>query len=74
MKNPTLNTVPNFLFQQTKDGNSIERPIEVLYYKGTVTLKQIDDEYENEVLIDNDKLEEFIRLLRKKFIEAQQFL
>lgn len=74
-----LITVPTFTFNQGDIFNQeipSERPIQVLYYDGTIALRQESSEFEsdNEILIEPTFLDALFKAIKKHQKEANQKL
>lgn len=67
MNEPDLNTTPSFVYEQLDEGEAtIERAIEVIYWNGSIELRQ-DGRY---VLIQNDDIKKLFRLVLKHLPDA----
>lgn len=69
MQNLELVNVPSFLFRQESE-NSVETTIQVIYYQGTISLVQDDDE----VSINPECFEALVKAIRGNKKEAQELL
>lgn len=73
-----LKTVPRLIFNQGDlfvGDSSVERPIRVAYYNGTIQLEQDGDYDQPKVIaISVDYFEKLVKEIRKHLPEATRFL